>query len=493
MNLSSLFFRFSLFGILAMPFGATAQTTTPTCSAATLKGSLALTMTGRDLNASAALNKTFQAVGSASFDGVSAVTLTLAVNTNVSQGLTQAWSGTYTLAPSCVGTLTTSIGDSAAFTLIAYNQGTGFSITGQDGTYALTGSGSPQPAACITGSLSGSYVFSGNGFALSGGSVTGVNSLSGLFQFDGRGAMTGTWNLATNGASTADTVTGHYSVTSQCQASGTVTDPAGASWALNFTFTAANAADFALNIANPTAAFSVNGHSTMTNPGLSVTSAASGASGATPPGSIFALYGSGLATGSTQANVLPLPTSLLSTTVTVNGEAAPLFYMSSGQINAQMPWDIQPGIASVVVSAGSSMSNTVAVKVPASGTPGMFLYGSNRAVVQNADFSLNSASAPAHVGDTVVGYFTGGGPVKAAGPLVSGMASPSGLSPVTGTPAAVTVAGVAATVVYMGLTPTLVGLYQVNFVVPKVTAGDRIMAISIAGSTSSGALITVAN
>ena len=210
---------------------------------------------------------------------------------------------------------------------------------------------------------------------------------------------------------------------------------------------------------------------------------------------IFALYGSALTTGSNQANSLPLPTTLLGTTITVNGEAAPLFYASPTQINAQMPLDIQPGLVSVVITNGGTTSNTAAVSVPAAATPGIFIVGgtNNRAVVQNPNFSVNSSSAPAHVGDTVVGYFTGGGPVKAAGSLVTGAASPSGLSPVTGTPVVVTLAGQAAKVNYIGLTPTLVGVYQVNFVVPQVAVGDRLLTISIAGNASPALLMTVAN
>jgi uncharacterized protein (TIGR03437 family) len=482
--------------LLASPVCALAQTTAPNCTAATLTGSRALTLTGRDVNASAVLTKTFQAVGTASFDGIGAVTLTLTVNTNIAQGVAQTWSGVYTLASSCVGTLTTTSGDSATFTLIAYGTGGGFSITGQDGTYALTGNGSTQPAACVTASVSGAYAFSGNGFAFSGGAVTGVNSLSGLFQFDGRGTVAGSWSVATSGTSIADTVTGHYAVTAQCTGTGTLTDPSGVTWALSFTVTSADAASFVLDIANTSTAFLVNGHSTFTNPGLSVTSAASGSSSATPPGSIFALYGTALVTGSTQANNLPLPTTLLSTSVTVNGEAVPLFYMSSGQINAQMPWDVQPGLATVVVTAGTggtAESNSVAVTVPATATPETFVYGSNRAVVQNSDFSENSSSNPSKIGSTVVAYFDGGGPVMAAGPLVSGKASPNGLSPVTGTPVVVTVNGVAATVTYIGLTPTLVGCYQVNFVVPQVATGDRTLVISVAGFASVGAVMSVSN
>ena len=258
--------------------------------------------------------------------------------------------------------------------------------------------------------------------------------------------------------------------------------------------TAANAADFAAFVANTSTVFIVNGHSTMTFPGLSFTSAASGAAASVPPGSIFALYGSGFVpSGSTQANFLPLPATLLSTSVSINSENAPLFFMSSGQINAQMPWDAKPGLASVVVTSGTTLSNTAAITIPAAATPAIFLYGSNRAVVQNADFSVNSASAPAHIGDNVVGYFDGGRPVNAAGPLMSGVASPNGLSPVTGTPVTVTVNGTQAKVLYIGLTPTLVGLYQVNFTIPQVPTGDRNLVVSIGGVASAAALITVAN
>ena len=476
-----------------LPFAAMAQTTTPTCTAATLTGTRALALTGRDLSATAVVSQTYQAVGTATFDGVSAVTFTLTTTTNAVSAHAQTLAGSYTLPSTCVGTLTLTSGDSASFTLIVYNQGNGFTITGQDGTYVFAGTGSPQPVSCITSTLSGTYAFSGNGYSLTSGAVTGLNGISGLLQFDGRGGITATWSIATNGSSTSDTLTGNYSVTGSCLASATLTDSSAASFPLNLTVTSVDGADFALDIANPTAAFSANGHAAFTNPGLAVSSAASGTGNATPPGSIFALYGSGMTTGSTQANSLPLPTALLSATVTVNGEAAPLFYASSGQMNAQMPWDIQPGMATVVVKNGSGTSNSVAVNVPALGTPEMFVYGSNRAVVQNPNLTVNSSSAPAHVGETVVGYFTGGGPVTPAAPLASGKASPNGLSPVTGTPVSVTVGGVAATVNYIGLTPTEVGLYQVNFVIPQVAVGDRTVVITIGAFASAGTIITVAN
>ena len=188
---------------------------------------------------------------------------------------------------------------------------------------------------------------------------------------------------------------GQYSVAANCVGTATVTDPSGSSWTLDFTVTSANGANFAVDIVNLTSEFNASGHSTFTYPGLSVVSAASGVAGAVPPGSIFAVYGGDLTTGSAQATKIPLSTTLLNTSVTVNGEAAPLFYVSEGQINAQMPLDIQPGVASMVVRSGASTSNTIAVTVPATAAPGVFVqYPTNQAVVQNPDFSENTPASP---------------------------------------------------------------------------------------------------
>lgn len=484
--------------MLALPAGAWAQTTPApvTCTAASVKGGHAFAMTGRNLNSSAALNGVFQADGIATFDGVSAVTLNIVTSTNVAQAQAQTWLGTYTLGSNCQGTLNITTGDSATFTMIVYNNGVGVSLIGQDGSYALNGTGTTLPAACITGSLSGTYSFSGQGYALSSGKVNGINTVSGFLQFDGRGGITGNWTLATTNAATPDTVSGTYAITPQCTGAGKLTDPNGVSWTLNFIVTSAAASDFTLDLSSPAEIATVASHSSFTNPGLAVTDAANGTSSTTPPGSVFALYGSGLATSTASATAVPLPTALSGTSVTVNGVAAPLFYSSAGQINAQMPWNVAPGLATVVVSNGGSVSNAVAVNVPAAATPEILTYvanNTNRAVVVNPDHSVNSTASPAKVGDTLVCYFEGGGPVSTKTPLVSGAAAPAALSPVTGTPVKITVSGNDANVTYIGLTPTSVGLYQANFVVPKVAAGDRPLVISIGGVASPGALISVSN
>jgi uncharacterized protein (TIGR03437 family) len=481
--------------------GGRTETTTAPCSVATLSGHYSLVLTGRNLTAFGVLAGTFQGIGSATFDGAGNVTFTLATNNSQMLNVPETLPGAYTVGSNCTGTLNTSSGDVASFTLIAYNAGKNFTITGGDSTYALSGGGAVQPVSCGTSAVSGTYAFSGSGntgsVGMGSGSISLVSSISGLLQFDGRGDISGSWTVATNGTATPDTVSGQYSVAAPCLGTATVADPSGASWTLHFTATSADGSNIGVDIANATGEFSATGHSSFTYPGLAVVNASSSAAGGTPPGSIFAIYGSGLATASAQPAKLPLPTTLLTTSVTVNSEAAPLFYVGDGQINAQMPWDIQPGVVSVVVKNGSFTSNTVAVTVPATAVPGIAVqYPTNQAVVVNQDFSENTPASPAHVGDTVVAYFTGGGPVTAAGPLVTGSASPNGLSWVVGGAQSVQVmvgGQVATAVNYAGLTPTLVGCYQVNFVIPQVAAGSRNLILTIDGTASVVTTISIAN
>ena len=101
-------------------------------------------------------------------------------------------------------------------------------------------------------------------------------------------------------------------------------------------------------------------------------------------------------------------------------------------------------------------------------------------------------TATAKPGDVVVAYFTGGGPVNAAGTLVTGAPAPNGLSPVSGT-SGVTVNGKAATVAYIGLSPQGIGLYQANFTIPSVAAGSHPLVITISGQASNRPNISIGN
>src|SRR5579862_4629007 len=485
--------------LLASAFLAEAQTATSvTCTAATLSGVHSIALGGRNLSSTATLSNVLVATGTATFDGVSAVTLNLTVNTNQTAGAVQTWSGTYSLPSNCLGTMTIATGDAASFTLIPFNSGKSFTITGQDATYSLTGTGSPAPTTCITASLSGAYAFTGNGFILSAGSVGGVNGISGLLQFDGAGSVTsGSWTITTSGVSVTDTVSGKYTITAACTATATLTDNNGVPYTASLALTSADGANFGMSLATATSTFTINGHSTFTYPGLAVEQAA-GASLTTPPGSIFSIYGFNLSTGVAPATGFPLPANLSNAKVTVNGETAPLYYVNNkalgaeGLINAIMPYDIQPGVATLVVTNGSTASNAVAINIPTTPVPAIFTYGTAHAEAQNLpSYALNSDTSPASVGDTVVVYFTGGGPVLNQSQLAANQPTPAARFDVSSTNSA-TIAGVPATIDFIGLVPTAIaGFYQANIVIPKVAAGDRNLVLTIGGKASNTVVLSI--
>jgi uncharacterized protein (TIGR03437 family) len=315
-----------------------------------------------------------------------------------------------------------------------------------------------------------------------------------VLQFDGQGNVTAKYTDTQSGATpVSNTAMGTYTIASGCLASATLGNSSGKSTAFNFVIAGLHGETLDVLAANSQFVRTGTAHSSFTNPSQAIGNVASYAYSATPPGSVFVLFGLNLATRAAQAVTTPLPTKLLNTSVTVNGELAPLFFVDSGQIDAQMPWDI-PGnaVASVIVTNGTSTSNATAVYVPATGTPGISVYSNNRAVVVNADGTLNSASDQAKVGDEVVVYFTGGGPVQASGKLTTGAPAPAGLSPVTGDNS-ITVGGSEAMVVYIGLTPGSIGLYQANFIVPQLAKGTYPVVITISGQASNNPVMNVSN
>jgi uncharacterized protein (TIGR03437 family) len=332
------------------------------------------------------------------------------------------------------------------------------------------------------------YSYDASGFLASGTAQTGSADEAGVLQFDGQGNVTASYTVTSSGtAPQAITSSGTYSVASNCLVTATLTDSTGKTNTLNLVIEAVYGQNTILLEANSGFVRDGTAHSAFLNPAESIGNVASYAINATPPGSVFALFGTGLATANktAQASSVPLPTELLTTSVKVNGELAPLYYVDSGDIDAQMPLDVPPGsVASVVVTFGSATSNAAAVFVPSGATPGLSFYGNNRAVVVNVDGNVNSATDTAKVGDEVVLYFTGGGPVTASGKLSTGAASPPGQSPVTGS-VSVTVGGIASPdVEYAGLTPGSVGLYQANFTVPQIAKGTYPVVLTIGGQAS---------
>jgi uncharacterized protein (TIGR03437 family) len=105
-------------------------------------------------------------------------------------------------------------------------------------------------------------------------------------------------------------------------------------------------------------------------------------------------------------------------------------------------------------------------------------------VKANGTQHLADANHPASVGDTLVIYSAGLGPVNP--PVNSGAPAPAKPQSKTTAKVIVTIGGVAANVEFSGLAPGSVGVYQVNATVPKgVKPGPNVpVAISAAGESS---------
>ena len=481
--------------------GSAAQAAAVTsCATSTLDGTYYMALSGRYAPSGAA-TKILASNGAATFDGAGHVTFNLTANTvNGSQtfGAPLTYSGTYSVQSNCLGAIDITTGDMATFAMVAYNfnattlQAKSFQLVGTDATYAYNGGGTVQPAACAVSTLSGAWAFSGTGNSLSGSTNTGLSDLAGVFQFDGQGNVTGSWQQVSNSASTNLSATGTYTVTGACLGTISLTDTANNTYSGTISVYGADASgypnDFQLVMTTPQLIFTGTGRATFVNPGEAVDNNADFLPGTTPAGSVFSIFGGDLATKVGQATNTPLPNTLLTTSVSVNGaEAAPLFYVSPEQVNAQMPEDIKPGLATVFLKNGSSTSNAVAVIVPPV-SPEIIVYGNNLAVATFLNYSVITASNPAHIGDTVVIWFLGGGPVNPAGKLTTGAVTPAGLSPVTG-PYTITVGGVEVTnISYVGLTPGSIGLYQASFVVPSgVPTGNQKVVLTISGQASNDA------
>jgi len=206
------------------------------------------------------------------------------------------------------------------------------------------------------------------------------------------------------------------------------------------------------------------------------------------PGELFSIYGETLATAAQWPSLLPLPATMQATTVAINGIAAPLVFVSPLQINAQVPWETQPGSATLAVThAGVTASQTVNIAVAG---PAIFtLYGSQQAAALNQDYSVNSQSNPAPAGQAILLFGTGLGAVSPAVPA-GAPASATQVSQVIANVTA-TVDGAPATVLFAGLAPGFAGLWQVNVLLPAGTSGAVPVIVRVAGAAANTVTVWV--
>jgi uncharacterized protein (TIGR03437 family) len=178
-----------------------------------------------------------------------------------------------------------------------------------------------------------------------------------------------------------------------------------------------------------------------------------------------------------------LPTSLDGVSVKIAGKPAPVSYISPTQINAQVPSDIEPGWVAVEVT-NNGVSTTDILTWITKYAPGVFTYtqdGITFAAAMDANGSPVLPESPAKPGEVVVMYATGL-QLSNAGVLLSANHPIDNIL--------VQIRGQAATVQYAGLVGP--GLFQINFFVPEVAAGNQPIYITSHSTASpTGVMIPI--
>lgn len=192
------------------------------------------------------------------------------------------------------------------------------------------------------------------------------------------------------------------------------------------------------------------------------------------PGGIISIFGTDLAAATVSTSATPLPTAMAGVSVTINGLPAPLFYVSPTQINAQVPFEVGPGAATLSVGSATTAITVVAA------APAIFRLQGERAAL--------SATPP---GSVATVYLTGQGLVEP--PVATGAAAPVDPLSLAVLPVTATIGGLDAQVQYGGLAPGFAGLMQLNLFVPDLPPGDHPLVVTIGGVVSSAAALPVAN
>ena len=226
--------------------------------------------------------------------------------------------------------------------------------------------------------------------------------------------------------------------------------------------------------------------------------------------SLITIFGSGFGPSGTARSATQndfvngnFPTELACLSVEVAGQAAPILFVGSNQINAQLPASAQTGTLSLAVVLNPGQANElrgapVAISIQ-SYAPAFFTLDGHNVAAQHdtfeplADPAAVPGAFPAKPGDWVILYGTGFGltqPNYQAGEL------PLGPAPLRD-PLTISIGGAAVPsedILYAGLSPgSISGLYQFNVRIPDgAAAGDLTVTATIGGAqTQSGVTIPV--
>jgi trimeric autotransporter adhesin len=228
-----------------------------------------------------------------------------------------------------------------------------------------------------------------------------------------------------------------------------------------------------------------------------ISSGAFGGSAGAARGSWIEIFGSNLASNTrswTSADFTgtQAPAALDSTRVTIGDRPAFVAYVSPAQVNVQVPSETPLGSQRITVSTPAGVSESRLIEIaevkPGLLAPASFRLGGRQYAVATIGAGLTyaapanaiqgTASRPARRGEVLTFYGIGFGdttPRIRAGEVVA-------QSNTIDAPIEITIDGARAGILYAGLVPGSIGLYQINVVVPEVSSNEAAtVVVSIGG------------
>lgn len=194
------------------------------------------------------------------------------------------------------------------------------------------------------------------------------------------------------------------------------------------------------------------------------------------PGSYISIYGRGLSEATREFSTPYLPLALSGVSVSFDVPSqnihapARVHYVRDDQINVQVPWELRgANSAAIKVSIGDTSSDVVTIPLNEY-APAVFEFtdtGSGRQLgaVLDSAYALVTPANPAKRNDVIQVYANGLGPVDEQPET----GQPSSAQPLARTRVQpeVTIGGQRAEVLFSGLTPGSIALYQINVRVPE--------------------------
>jgi uncharacterized protein (TIGR03437 family) len=231
------------------------------------------------------------------------------------------------------------------------------------------------------------------------------------------------------------------------------------------------------------------------------------------PGSLMTILGSGLAYGSgalqapSDVSSFIVPNRLFGMRVYGNGNRAGLLYASPSQANIQIPWELAGQSQATLTITRNGLSQMVTVPV-ATYAPGLFAMnqlgtGQAAAIVNAGEIAAPAGTFPGsraiHRGEYLALFGTGLGPLDRMDLGDADITPPPAYYSTNGGPLRnttttplVTVGGVSATVQFSGFAPYMIGVYQVNILIPaNAPEGNTVPILLNIGGVASNT-VTVA-